>query len=590
MRTLRTRRIWSLLAIVAILAACRRDQPTPVPATKPAANLPEPTPTIYAPAEPTSNVAEVLDYNLGETTILQDHYPEDSRFLNMPVRLDGVIGVPASGGPFPVVLIMHGSHASCPGENVWPCSPEEEQPNYKGFDYLVMKLAEAGYVTLSINVNAEHTFGFGEAPPTLRMKQLIDLHLGELAAANEGASDKFGLDLKGKVDPTRMTWLGHSRGGEYANRILREQETAFGNAFGEVQGLIQVAPSAIVVDSLPAVDRALVTILPACDQDVINLEGQRYYESAHLDPERQQFATSVYLEGANHNGFSSILDAEREDAPDDRPDCAADSRLNAEEQQAFLVRYAIDFLNALYAEPDASQGAMRSLGILVTKPSPEKLYGYPARVLLMPRFEQRLVVVGPQSDAELSQNLLGGETQLVNAMVVFCPDGYYVPDAEPGTETCKRVNFNQPGFPQQLALSWDTAGAQWRTLVPESFADLERFDALQLRLAQDPLSERNTQGSPQSLSIELVDGNDLHAAVVVDDIKYPAGVERHNDFFEGGFFTGHVHMQTVRIPIDEFGEIDLTNITEITLLFDQTSSGAIFMADLSLLEAGPIIE
>ena len=42
-------------------------------------------------------------------------FPEDSRFRNMPVRLNGLIGVPSQGGgPFPVVVILHGTHPGCP--------------------------------------------------------------------------------------------------------------------------------------------------------------------------------------------------------------------------------------------------------------------------------------------------------------------------------------------------------------------------------------------------------------------------------------------------------------------------------------------
>ena len=35
-----------------------------------------------------------VEYNLGETTIVQERFPADSRFHNMPVRLNGIIAVP----------------------------------------------------------------------------------------------------------------------------------------------------------------------------------------------------------------------------------------------------------------------------------------------------------------------------------------------------------------------------------------------------------------------------------------------------------------------------------------------------------------
>ena len=78
-----------------------------------------------------------VEYNLGDATIIQERFPEDSRFRNMPVRLNGVIAAPEAGGPYPVVLILHGTHPGCPevehGVDRWPCDPAVEQPNYRGF-------------------------------------------------------------------------------------------------------------------------------------------------------------------------------------------------------------------------------------------------------------------------------------------------------------------------------------------------------------------------------------------------------------------------------------------------------------------------
>ena len=96
-----------------------------------------------APASP-----KAVEYNLGETTITQARFPEDSRFRNMPVRLNGVIAAPSEGdGPFPVVVIIHGAHPGCPevehGVDRWPCDPEVEQRNYNGFAYLAERAGRA---------------------------------------------------------------------------------------------------------------------------------------------------------------------------------------------------------------------------------------------------------------------------------------------------------------------------------------------------------------------------------------------------------------------------------------------------------------
>jgi len=576
--------IITLLATLIFVAACSQMEPSPT--ATPAQSIAETAVATDLPPTPETNSAEVTHYNLGDATIIQDHFPEDSRFRNMPVRLEGVIGVPASEEPSPVVLIMHGSHVICP-DDVWPCSPEEEQKNYEGYAYLVEALAEAGYVALSINVNAEHTFGYGEGTPTVRTTQLIDLHLGELAAANAEESDKFGMDLNGRVDLTRMTWIGHSRGADFANQIVREENLATSASsvgYGPVAGLIFVAPPVLSIDTLPTVDLPFTVILPACDGDVNTLNGQLLYESARLAEGRTDFATSIYLEGANHNYFNAILEAEQPDPLANRPDCTVEKLLTAEAQQDFLTQYTLDFLQKLDGTSDQSEVAAERLGLVADTPISPTYHDYEvlSNILMAPN--DRLAITTPQSEAELSQNLLGGAVALNEVTAQFCPDGYYVPDMEPGSEPCQRVHFNQPGYPQQFVVSWETSGAEWRTAVPETHKDLTDYAGIQIRAALDPLSPLNQPGEPQSFTIEFVDSAGNREQVVVPSVAFPIGETKPNEHFEGDFFTGNVYMSSLRIPLASLTAVDLANITEIALVFDQTPSGTLFLADLELVK------
>jgi hypothetical protein len=564
-------------------------EPTAVPTQPPDPTL-IPEPTAVA-TQPPSTPPQVQVYNLGDATITQEQFPEDSRFRNMPVRLEGVIGVPGGEGQHPVVLILHGSHRICPtddgrdNEAIWPCPVEDEQSNYAGFTYLIEALARAGYVALSINVNAEHTFAHGESPPTVRTIQLIDAHLNELAAANSGESDKFGVDLNGRVDLSHMVWVGHSRGGDLINWIVREQNLATEasqTGYGPVQGLILVAPSVFTTDALPTVDLPVGVILPACDADATLLEGQLYYESARFDPTRTNLVTSVYLEGANHKNFNTTLDPDR--ILEDRPDCAEDAALAPETQRDFLVQYTLDFLQGLYGDPTENGDLGQRLGLDAASPPPTTLYNVPVRVCTLYPPADHLTVMRPQSEAELSTNLLGGEVGMTEATAVFCPEGYYVPAMEPGTEPCKRVNFNQPGYPQQFVLSWESSGAQWRTILPEPVRDLTGYSSLHVRAALDPLSELNLEGDPLSFTVVLIDAGGGQAQAVVSDLPYPPGERQPDEYWEERF-TGHVHMSTIIIPLTNF-DVDLPQVAEIALRFDQAETGTLFLADLELVAAG----
>jgi hypothetical protein len=217
-------------------------------------------------------------------------------------------------------------------------------------------------------------------------------------------------------------------------------------------------------------------------------------------------------------------------------------------------------------------------------PTPAELYDYPVQITTLQPPANRLNIMQPLSEDELSRSLLGGEVVLNGVTAVFCSEGYYVPANEPDTEACQRVNFNQPGFPQQLVVDWDSPSAEWRTSIPESSGDLTQFGAIQLRTALDPLSDLNSEGEPQSFTIEVVDASNRRSQVVVPDIESPLGIRQPNENFEGDSFTGHVYLRTVRIPLEEFESVNMNHVTEIALLFDQSDTGTLFIADLELVK------
>ncbi|MBK8989809.1 MAG: hypothetical protein IPM39_27735 [Chloroflexi bacterium] len=67
--------------------------------------------------------ANAVEYNLGETTIVQSNFPEDSRFHNMPVRLNGVIAVPVGDAGLSVVVIFRAHPAARKSKAAWIAGP-----------------------------------------------------------------------------------------------------------------------------------------------------------------------------------------------------------------------------------------------------------------------------------------------------------------------------------------------------------------------------------------------------------------------------------------------------------------------------------
>jgi len=583
-----------MVALAFLLVACSSPvvQPSEAPIKTPAAPpSPEAAETGQAAATAVpGSLPSVVEYNLGDTTITQSMFPEDSRFHNMPVRLNGIIAVPeGDGAPYPVVVILHGNHPGCPvpeGDHMvdrWPCDPEVERPNYRGFDYLVSQLAAQGYVALSLNINAENTFGFGEPIPIERLGQLVDLHLNALAAASSGGENKFGVELEGRADLSRLAFIGHSQGGEGAYWLTQKSaldmpDSFTNHGYGPAYGILMIAPSANW-DGARGARLPLAVLLPACDNDVLNQDGQLFYEISRLDPEKISWASSVWLEHANHNYFNSTLADEAVTRPG-RPDCKP--LLQPEAQRDFLNAYAIDFLSQVFNQ---DQDALGRLGMQLQEQAPAELYGLPARVASLAPPYDRLRLLLPASAAEQETNLAGGSVTAEGVTTFYCEEGHYTPMVKPGSEPCKRVNLVIPGNPAMLVLSWSQSGAALRFSLPEA-SDLSQFSSLSLRAALDPLSPLNKAGAYQAFTIQLVDqqGNTAYVHTRADEpaLQFPVGEKEESDTFEGGWFTGRVPLTSIRMPLSDFTGVDLSAIREIRLLFDQAPSGSLFLGDLEL--------
>ncbi len=550
-----------------------------------------------APSSPTAQVAaaRAVEYDLGEATIVQARFPEDSRFHNMPVRLNGLIAVPEQGdGPYPVVVILHGTHPGCPEfDHVdrWPCDPADEQPNYRGFAYLAEHLAANGYVALSLNINAENTFGFGEPVAGERLGQIVDRHLRSLGAASAGGKNEFGVDLQGKADLQRLAFVGHSRGGDQALMVATGPQMAAAaretGGYGPVAGILMIAPSPGFTDPAAGSPAPLGILLPMCDGDVTNQEGQHFYEGARLAPGQQAGAASAFLDAANHNGFNTLLGSDPFGTPR-RPDCA--TLIDPQAQQAFLADYAADFFATLFGGPADAAAAKARLGIDPAAAAPSELYGLAARVAVLPPAVERRAVFTPASAAELETNRLGGRVVAKGASAFFCDQGSYTPFTRPGSEPCRRANLVIPGDPALAVVSWKQPGAALRFEIPQGKGDLSRAAAITLRAAVDPLSELNPPGQGQGLTLRVTDGAGKTAALATrpdePTLRYPAG-EVVGDASLGDLFTGRLPLTTLRLPIPALQGVDMSDVREIALVFDRTSTGSLFVGDLEWVEPVP---
>lgn len=221
-----------------------------------------------------------------------------------PIEMIGRVVEPdpaAVTGPRPLVLFMHGRHNYCytevrdPDADLysWPCvAPAKEIPSHLGYEYIQRRLASQGYTTVSVRVNGINAQD-GRVPDAGAgaRASLVIAHLkywATIAAARQ-------------VDLDQVVLVGHSRGGEGVNRAAIRIPA---DAPYRIAGQVLLAPTDFGVQTAPYVPT--VTVLPYCDGDVSDLQGQQFTDVARdLTTDDTSLKSSVLVMGANHNYFNS---------------------------------------------------------------------------------------------------------------------------------------------------------------------------------------------------------------------------------------------------------------------------------------------
>src|SRR4026208_298830 len=245
------------------------------------------------------------EYNFGDTAFQPSNFPG-------PVELRASIHYPTSlaGGPFPVIVFLHGRHGTCFKGSTqllpWPCTDNGSQPipSYQGYDYVSNVLASHGYVVVSVSANGVNAvdnsvFDLG----ALARAELLQKHLDILNTFNTTGGAPFGTKFVGKFDLTRVGTMGHSRGGE---GVVRHY--VLNNDLGAPYGIKAVFPLAPVDFNRFVVNNAALNVLlPYCDGDVSDLQGVHFYDDARYnvpgDPAPKHYELVM---GANHNFYNTI--------------------------------------------------------------------------------------------------------------------------------------------------------------------------------------------------------------------------------------------------------------------------------------------
>jgi hypothetical protein len=141
----------------------------------------------------------------------------------------------------------------------------------------------------------------------------------------------------------------------------------------------------------------------------------------------------------------------------------------------------------------------------------------------------------------------------------------------------------------QLRIGWDAAGATYQNELPAGTGDVSSYFALQFRASVNFLDSRNLPEVPQDFSVTLTDGVGNSATTQVRDwsaaLFFPPGQIPRISPGSPLFPVPKIVLNTVRIPLSAFMNVDLTDIRVVRFDFDQQPTGSLLITDVAFADA-----
>lgn len=415
------------------------------------------------------------------------------------VEMQGVVVAPKGAtGKRPLALFLHGRHYTCftgkDEEKItgdWPCKAGTEPvPSHRGYLQAQQLLASQGYVTVSISANGVNGQDWAADDGGAQARSsLVRQHLARWAAwaGTQRATAPAIVRSAPVADLSKVLLMGHSRGGEGVNRAATDslsappaaQDGYHGKVRWTIRGTVLIGPT--IFGHNPAPDVPSVTILPGCDGDVSDLQGQIFVDGTRGISRGAALHSAVYVVGANHNFFNTQWTPGQAVAPafDDFGSGSRDkvcspgtakTRLTARQQQNVGATYIAAATHLFVAGNDKVRPLLDGSGVRAASAGPARVLSHAVganrSTLVVPASSTKVTGTGAILCTQVTQNV---KTACVHPQNYRERSPHFVGFVDP-----------EPGR-YAVALKWSTAG-KTVTVKPSKATSIKGATALALRV------------------------------------------------------------------------------------------------------------